>query len=260
MLYALEALITTALKTALPSHVEVREGPAAQVPPEAQECVDVVAWGVEFSAPQAEGGQPVTGREPAFFTRTHRWSADGTARDFSLPAEVEGEVLEVESPPGYPIPREDYQVEGRTLHFYQPPAAGAEAVVATLKTGPATGYHERRPCQGRLTVVAWAADFPRTDALLDQALATVLRACVDTGSQESQHMGEGVRLRLLTPTVMLEAMERMQVQAPGRWAPKAEARLRLHGFLDLTVAVGPEKPSSRIQELRYKGTVLPPHR
>ncbi|HSP77181.1 MAG TPA: hypothetical protein VLQ93_01535 [Myxococcaceae bacterium] len=257
MLYALENLLADALTAALPKKVKVRAGPGYTVPNKGLECVDVAAWGVESLLP--EGEESEAGREPAFLTRQQQWDADGEVRDFTLPEGVEGEVLEVESPPGHPARRgEHFQVEGRTLRFYRPPAAGKGVVVATLHTGPAAGSHERRPCQGRLTVVAWADGFPRTDELLDQALAVVLRTSVDTGAQEARHLGEGVRLRLLSPTVALESVERTQEKATRRLAPRAEARLRLRGHLELTVAVGPAEPASRIEELRYTGNILRP--
>jgi hypothetical protein len=257
MLYALENLLADALTTALPRTVKVRAGPGYAAPTKDQECVDVAAWGVESLRPSSEASE--AGREPAFLTRQQRWDADGEARDFTLPEGVEGEVLEVESPPGHPMRGgEHYQVEGRTLRFYRPPAAGEGAVVATLRTGEAEGYHERRPCQGRLTVVAWADGFPRTDELLDQALAVVLRTSVDAGTLEARHLGDGVRLRLLSPTVALESVERTQEKVSTRLAPRAEARLRLWGHLELTVAVGPAEPASRIEELRYRANVLRP--
>jgi hypothetical protein len=258
MLDVLEEFLADVLQGALQAGVKVRTGPRLAVPAKDQECVDVAAWGVE--APLAAEEDGAEAREPSFFTRVHRWDADGQARDFVLPQGEPGEVLEVESPPGHPRRREDdYRVEGGTVRFYRAPAAGQGAVVATLRTGPAEGFHERRPCHGRLTLAAWAAELPRADELLERALAAVLVACVDLGTLEARHLeASGVRMRLLAPVLALEAVERTRVEASRRLAPKAEARLRLRGQLELTVAVGAEQPRSRIQSLRYTATVLRP--
>jgi hypothetical protein len=204
------------------------------------------------------GEDPLAAREPAFLSRLQRWSADGATRDFTLPAGVTGEFFEVESPPGHPLRRgEDYEVSGATLRFYRPPAAGAQAVVATLRTGAAEGFHERRPCRLRLGVTAWAADYPRADELLEKALAVVLARCSEAGTLEAQHLGGGVRMRLVRPSVLLESLERSRVQSGTRHAPRSSALLRLQGELELTVALGTPPAESRIEEIRYTGTVRP---
>lgn len=256
MLYALENLLANALRPLLPAGVKITTGPSDEVPPAGEVRLEVGVSRLEVSL---AGEDPLAVREPAFQFLVQRWSADGTTRDFTLPADAKGELFEVESPAGYPLRRgQDYEVDGETVRFYRAPAAGANAVVATVRTGPATGFHERRPGLLRLSLRAWAADLPRTDTLLDQALAVVLTRCAGGGTLEASQLGDsGVRLRLLRPAVMLEGIERGRVQVESRWAPRATALLRLQGEMELTVAVGDPQPESRIESIVYTGEVLP---
>lgn len=255
MLYALENLLAAAVAPVLPEGVKVVTGPTHKVPPAKEEQVVLEASRAEVLMGEED---PLAVREPAFLSRLQRWSADGTTRDFTLPADVTGEFLEVEAPPGHPLRRgEDYEVNGPTLRFYRAPAAGEQAVVATLRTGPAEGFHERRPCRLRLGVTAWAADYPRADELLEKALSVVLARCSDVGTLEAANLGAGVRMRLVRPSVLLESLERARVQVGNRYAPKSTALLRLQGELELTVALGTPPPESRIEEIRYTGTVRP---
>jgi hypothetical protein len=251
MLYALENQLATALRRVLPQAVQVVVGPPAGPPAATTERVDIVAFGLSVELPQ---GDPFSLREPAFLTHVQHWSADGATRDFTLPPEVSGEIVEVESPPNHPAKRgEQYMLDGGVVRFYQPPAQATDAVVATVRLGDAQGYQERRPCQAQLTVASWAADFPRVDELLEQALAVVLPGTLEPGTLEAAHLGSSdVRLRMLQPAVLLLGIDRMRTQVGTRWAPSAVARLRLQGQLELSVAIGTPEAVSRIQEIRYK--------
>jgi hypothetical protein len=257
MLYALENLLAAALDEALPDDVKVTPGAPTSTPTAGEQRVEVTASKLDVSL---TGAEPLAAREPAFFSSVQRWDADGTTRDFTLPTGVEGEVTEVESPPGHSLSRgQDYQVDGRTVRMFRPPAKGKGAVVATVRTGPARGFHERRPCQIRLTLAAWAPKLEDADALLDQALVVVLTRCAELGTLESEHLGDsGVRMRLRQPTVVLEGFERTRTQVRTRWAPRAAAHLRVNAELELTVAVGAPEPETRIEQIHYRAAVLPP--
>ncbi len=257
MLYVLENLLVALLEDALPASVKVLPGPHAGIPPATEKRVEVTAGRLDVAL---TGDDPLAVREPAFFTQVQRWDADGTARDFTLPASVKGEIIEVESPAGRSLARgQDYQVEEGTVRLYGVPAKGKGAVVATVRTGPAEGFQERRPCQLRLTVSAWGPKVEDADKLLDQALAVVLARCAGLGTLEAEHLGSsGVRLRLRQPTVLLEGFERTRTQVRTRWAPRASALLRLSGELELSIAVGTPQPEKRIEEIRYRGTVMVP--
>jgi hypothetical protein len=257
MLYALENLLAAALDKALPDDVKVTPGAPTATPAAGEERVEVTASKMEVSL---AGADPLAPRGPAFFSSVQRWDADGTARDFTLPTGVEGEVTEVQSPAGHPLSLgQDYQVDGRIIRLYRPPAKGKGVVVATVRTGPARGFHERRPCQIKLTVAAWAPKLEDADALLDQSLAVVLPLCAELGTVDSEHLGAGgVRMRLLHPTVFLEGFERTRTQVRTRWAPRAAALLRMDAELELTVAVGEPEPQTRIEQIRYRGAVLAP--
>ena len=144
MLYALENLLSAALEEALPDGVKIIPGPPTAVPAAGEERVEVTASKLDISL---TGEDPLAAREPAFFSGLQRWDADGTARDFTLPASLHGDIAEVEAPAGHLLSRgQDYQVDGTTLRLYVPPAKGKGAVVALVRTGPAQGFHERRPC------------------------------------------------------------------------------------------------------------------
>jgi hypothetical protein len=250
MLPTLESRLATALSGALPQGVQVETGPQAAPPAEGVERVAVSASRLEVLEPKEPQDAP--GREPSHLTQVQRWSADGAARDFTLPESVQGDIVEVESPPGH-LARlgEDYQLDGDTVAFFQPPAAGTE-VVATVRQGRARGYVERRPCRVRLHVESWAADFARADALLERALAAVLAASLDLGIQEAPGLGSsGVRLRLLEPALALTGLERERQLAGTRAVPHALATLRLDAQLETTVALGAAEPEGRIQDLRY---------
>jgi hypothetical protein len=257
MLYALENQLAAALDEAFPDEVKVVPGSPTAVPAAGEKRVEVTVSKLEISP---VSGDPLAAREPAFFSSIQRWDADGTAKDFALPAEVQGEITEVESPAGRLLSRgQDYQVDGSTVRLYVAPAKGTGAVVATVRTGPAKGFHERRPCQLRLVLAAWAPKLEDADAMLDKALAVVLTHCSELGTLEPEHLeSDAVRMRLLQPTVLLEGFERTRTQVRTRWAPRAAAHLRVNAELELTVAVGAPEPQTRIEQIRYKGAVLVP--
>jgi hypothetical protein len=111
---------------------------------------------------------------------------------------------------------------------------------------------ERRPCRIRLVVEGWAAGFPRADALLERALASVLATSLDLGFVEAPGLGDsGVRLRLLEPAVALTGVERERQLAGTRAVPHAVATLRLDAQLETTLALGAAEPEGRIQDVRY---------
>ena len=255
MLYALENLIVPALKAALPGGVGVTLGPP-EAPPAGKERVDVIATDLRA---KVDPGEPLAPRGPAFLFQVERWGADGTIKDFALSPSAKGEIFEVESPPGRPVRRgEDYAVDGKTLRFYRPPEAAPVAVVATLQTGPATGFREQRPCTAQLGVTAWGTDFPRTDRLLDQALSVVLTTCVGLGTLEAQDLEAGVRMRLIKPSLVLEQIDRSHFKSGERWAPRAAARLRLDAELELTVALGTPEAEGVIEKIAYQAEVAGP--
>jgi hypothetical protein len=256
MLYALENLLVPALRATLPAAVGVAVGPPVEVPPASGERVDLIAADLRVKVNPSE---PLEAREPTFLFQVQKWGADGTIKDFALPSEAKGEVFEVESPPGHPVRRgEDYAVDGKTLRFYRPPAAAATAVTATLRTGPATGFQERRPCTAQLSITTWGTDFPRTDHLLDQALSVVLATCVGLGTLEAQGLEAGIRMRLLRPALVLEQIDRSQFKAGEKWAPRAVARLRLEADLELVVALGTPEPEGIMEKIAYHADVAGP--
>lgn|SRR5512140_2035047 len=254
MLYAIENLLAPAVKAILPETVQVLAGPSRGAPAKDQERVEIAGSELAVTANAAD---PFAPRGPASLTAIQRWSADGATADFTLPPSVEGEVLEVECPPGRPARRgEDYVLDGATLRFYRPPAAGEAAVVATVRTGAAAGFQERRPCTAQLELIAWGKDVTRADQLLDQALVAVLARCVDLETLVAEHLGSGaVRMRLLKPALLLEGLQRAAIKIGTRRAHQASARLRLHAELELAVVTGAPAPEAKIGRVEYRAAV-----
>src|SRR4051812_4540842 len=103
MLAAVEAYFLSALGPALAGGTQLIAGPSLGPPDAGARLVEVSAFRLAI----LPGGDAAEGRRPAFFTRIHRFAADGAARDFDLPEGEAGEVVEVESPPGKPARRGD---------------------------------------------------------------------------------------------------------------------------------------------------------
>jgi hypothetical protein len=250
MLVTVESYFHDALKSALPGDVDVATGPSLGPAAEVAQLVEVTAPSLKLTLPQ--GDDLTARREPAFRFEVHRWSADGKQVDFTLPADAEGQVVEVEAPPGYPLRRgDDYMLEGRTVRFYRPPAQADVAVVAFLRGERALGFLERSPCDISLVIRAWSQEQGASDKLLSSALSAVLIASSGMGNLDDSASDEsGVRIRLLRPSMVLVGISRGAELLQEKQFFRAQAEFLIRGELEQLVAVGEPEPTGIIREVR----------
>ncbi|QSQ23217.1 hypothetical protein JY651_50475 [Pyxidicoccus parkwayensis] len=250
MLVSVETFFHDALMSALPDDVDVTTGPSLGPAADVTRLVEVTAASLKLRLP--EGEDLAARREPAFRFEVRRWRANGKQVDFVVPEGAVGQVVEVESPPGQPLRRgDDYQVEGRTVRFYRPPAQADVAVVALLRGERANGFLERAPCDIPLIIRAWSQEAGAADALLSSALSAALIASTgmgnldDSGSEES-----GVRIRLLRPSMVLVGLTRGAELREEKQFFRAEAEFLIRGELEQLVTVGAPEPTGIIREVR----------
>jgi hypothetical protein len=250
MLVSVETFFHDALLSSLPRDVTVSTGPSLGPTPDVTRLVEVIAPGLKLALPEAE--DLTARREPAFHFGVHRWKGDGEQLDFVLPEDAVGQVVEVESPPGYPLRRGDeYTVEGRTVRCYRPPAQADIAVVARLRGAPAAGFLERAPCDIPLVLRAWGQEHGAADRLLSSALSVVLIAASGMGNlDDSEADDSGVRIRLLRPAVALTGLTRGAELLQDQRFFRAQAEFLIRGELEQLIAVGEPEPTGIIREVR----------
>ncbi|WPB72656.1 hypothetical protein KYC5002_26745 [Archangium violaceum] len=251
MLAAIEHHFLTALDAALADTVYLKTGPSTGPSPSMTELVEVFASRLEPS--RLEGDSLTEGREPAFLTQVQRWTADGTTSDFEVPADVWGDVIEVQSPPGQPASRgDDYALEGRRVRFFRPPTG---EVVAILRGGPARGFQAKQLAEVSLSIVVWGGTIERTDELFGEVLAAALAATVGLGHFEAGlPANSGVRLRLLRPVAALTGITRGREKLGRKQLVCASAKLLLRGELEQTVALGTAEAQGLIEKIEYSRT------
>ncbi|WP_408890275.1 hypothetical protein ACJ2CR_04860 [Myxococcus faecalis] len=252
MLLAIESYFHDALRAAIPETVEVATGPSRGPSVEMEALVEVIASRMKLTLP--EGDDLTALRQPSYFAQVHRWAGNGTRKDFTLPANATGQVVEVESPPGRPLRRgDDYVVEESTLRLYRAPAVASEAVVAYLRGTRAEGFLERRRCELRLSVRAWVKSPGNAAPLLSRALAAALAASADLGNLEDEDTEaetSGVRLRLLQPQATLVEVHRtLELQGDIPYH-RAQANFLVRGELEQLVSLGTPESEGIILEVR----------
>ncbi len=242
MLQALEAHLLTAVDAALPAEVTTVAGPWQ---PTGTGAVVVHARTLTLKPP---GEDPPTD-DAAHGLAIVDWPSDGNTLDFEIPNDQTGELLEVESPPGFTVRRGDaWQLDDRTIRFYMAPASGAPGVRARLRGAPAKGYKRRKPCRVELSISAWADSMATADQRLDAALQTTLKELIQLPNLEAGAVaGVQVWMRILQARAWLLSIERRV--DPESDLFEARATLELRGDLDLLVAVGTPDPVGVIEKL-----------
>lgn len=254
MLALVETYFLDALKAAFPSGASVTGGPFMGPSSRAAPLIEIVASALSFAGEgrdEPEDPADPAASAPAYITRTRRFASNGKSKDFALPADEAGEVIEVQSPPGLLRARgDDYLVEGKTIRFYTAPAKAAEAVVARLRGARARGYERRRPCVIDLCVRVWAEERARADELSRKALAAVLTAAPDMGVLDaSDPTTSAVSVRLLRADLAFSALRR-GVETKGALFHYIDIELRLRGQLEQIVALGESEQEGIIREVR----------
>ncbi|AGC45687.1 hypothetical protein MYSTI_04391 [Myxococcus stipitatus DSM 14675] len=252
MLLAVESYFHDALRPAVPETVDVATGPSQGPAAEVEALVEVCASSFKLALP--EGDDLTAQRQPSYFAQVHRWPGNGTTRDFTLPANAQGQVAEVESPPGRPLRRgDDYTLEGTTLRLYRAPMTADEAVVAFLRGERAEGFLERRRCELKLTVRAWVKAPGNAAPLLSRALAAALAASSDLGNLEDEDTfpeESGVRMRLLQPAATLLGVTRTLEAVGTTFFSRAQASFLIRGECEQLISLGTPEPVGIIREVR----------
>lgn len=248
MLYALETLLGAAIDAALPDTVTVHTGPYA---PAGSGAVVVHARDLAIAPPPVDSD----GDAPARIIEMATFAADGTTRDFDIPPALTGQLVEVEVPPGVTARSGDaYYVEARTIRFYHPPPASAQAVRVRLEAGEAAGWTRRRACTLHLDIAAWAQSTIDADQRLEIALHVALSTLVNAPNFDAALVpGADVWMRLLAPRVWLVALRRgLDAQVD---LVHTTADLLLRAELDEIVARGAPAPQGIIERLAGTLTV-----
>lgn len=255
MLRALEDFLAPALAAALPAPVVIQRGPflVANPWPTDQRTLVVHARRLRVTPP----APTVEEDGPAFLWIEHTWPTDGVTDTFELPREAEGQIYEVEAPPGVPVVRgDDFLVDDLTLRFYRAPAVADPGVLARLRTSDAHGYARRQACIVELDVSAYAESLDHTDSMLAAATAVALAALTRAPRLVLPPVtGIDVLVRMLEPRAMLTALERTIIESAR--VHHASVGLELTGRLDLLVARGDPAPTSIIQRLEGRVAVAP---
>lgn len=251
MLHAVQAHFLPLLKSALPPVASVSAGPAVDpVPGDSFPRVVITASRLALLFNQ-DDDDPLASRTTAHFAAVQRWSGDGTARDFTVPDDIKGDITELECPPGRPLRvGDDYAVDGRTVRLMRPPPPGQHNLQARLRGGPARGYLDRRPCVVTVEVHVWTNGPAQLASTSARVLAALLAAAVDVPHLEATpHDDLGVRVRLLRPVASWLSTNRDDVA--GLLRDSFEFQLR--GELEQHVVVGQPEPAGIIENIVYRG-------
>jgi hypothetical protein len=249
MLVAIETYFLKALKSVFPTGTTVTMGPAAIPGTSNVPLVEIVASRFSFVPEKTteENSDEPPGRSPAFELRVQSFPTDGTMRDFVLPADATGEIVEVQAPPGRLLTRgDDYQIDGRTIRFYRAPAKATIGVSARLRGARVRGYQQRFAGQADVNVRIWTSERVRTDELSRTALATVLIAAENVGVLDaSDPKTPSVTMRLLRASASLTAIRRNFESS----FHTAVLEIVLRGELEQTVMLGAPEPEGIIREV-----------
>ena len=252
MLDYLEKRLHSAVREAVKSDGPVECGPTLGPETDAKQMVEVSVRELKTTIPSS-GEEIKAKRERVRLSHTLTWNSSGRRRNFTLPEDVRSEVAEVEAPPGHPVTSgDDYFLEGRTLRFYRPPAEGKPGLTATLRTDPAIGYSESHPCRILANLIVWAKTIEDADEILTRSFNAVLAAFVDIGNISSPPDDSGVSLRLLKPVAIPDSIERSREKTGRSLFYRVAARIAVFGEMELTAALGAEKPEAVIEEIEYQ--------
>ncbi|MCE1184705.1 MAG: hypothetical protein LWW92_03740 [Rhodocyclales bacterium] len=238
MLAPRETLLRPALQAALGPSQDVRSGPGS-APSPASTRVALHAARLT-PAPLPDGESPA--RDPAYLS----WSGTlspvaGHPLDYTLPDQATGHFQEVQNPPGHILGHGDaFLVEGRTLHFFQPPQG---PVQARTRDQRCAGYTERRPAHVLLALRSWAPDAATADSLLARSLAAMLGLLERINVLDFTGAPPTLGMRLSKPRPQLLGLERGMDGSSAY----SVAHYRIDGELELALSLGQAEPEGRIQ-------------
>ena len=241
MLAPLENLLLPALQAALGPSQDIRTGPGSAPTPPTGSRVAVHAARLT-PAPLPDGESPA--RDPAYLGWSGTLSpvADHPL-DFTLPDQAPGHLQEVQNPPGRILGNGDaFLLEGRTLHFFQPPRG---PVQVRTRDQRCAGYTERRPAHVVLELRSWAPDAASADSLMARSLAAVLGFLESTNVLDLSSAPPSFGLRLSKPRPQLLGLERGMDGA----SVCSLVQYRIDGELELGLSLGRPDPEGRIQSV-----------
>lgn len=255
MLRQLEDFLVPPIDAATPAVVGVQRGPFIVTNPWPNNQRTIVVH-----ARRLRPIPPTPAEEddaPAFLWQQHTWPANGLTTNFVLPGGAAGQIHEVEAPPGFPATRgDDFLVDGDTIRFYRPPAAGAPGVLARLRTEDAHGYARGQACVLELDVNAYSRNLDQVDDMLATATQVALAQLTRTPRLTLPSVsGVGVLVRLLEPRATLAELERTVIEPMAVF--RGSVRLELTGRLDLLVAQGAPALTSIIDRIEGQLEVDP---
>jgi len=252
MLHAVQAHLLPFLRAALPQATAVTAGPAVDpVPGDSFPRVVLTASRLALIFKQ-DDDDPLASRTTAHFGAVQRWSGDGTARDFTVPDDIKGDITDLECPPGRPLRvGDDYAVDGRTVRLMRAAPIGQDNLVVRLRGGPARGYLDKRACIITLQIQVWSTAINKLDALSSRVHAALLAAAADLPHLEATaHDDLGVRVRLLRPHAAWISTTRDIVDAqPALLRDTLEFQLR--GELEQRITLGQPEPAGIIEKIVY---------
>jgi hypothetical protein len=250
MLHAVQAHFLPRVRAAIPAATAVTTGPVAD-PTDADPAARVVLAAVHLAITVSD--DPTEHRGTVQFGAVHRWSGDGTTRDFLVPDMQARDVAELECPPGRPLRAgDDYAVDGRTIRLMRPAPVGQDNLLVRLRGGPARGYLDKRPCTVTLLAHVWAADAAQLAPLSARVHAALLAASADVPHLEAAPQDDlGVRVRLLRPVAVWTATTRAAVPIGQTLFIRDTLEFKVHGELEQRVVLGQPEPVGVIESIVY---------
>lgn len=246
MLGALENLLLPALRETLGANQDLQGGPTG-APSQGDSRVAIHATRLcrARSTPENDGSPPT--RDPASLGWQGTLTSDAAhPLDFPLPAEAVGELAEVQSPPGRILSTGDaYLLDGRTLRFFRAPP---DKVVARTRGTRSAGYRERSEGRIDLELRVWAKDREAIDTLLARSLQSVLATFESINVIDLTGVPPGFGLRMTRPRLELTDITRNADTAAPAWL-LGLASCRLHGELELALALGAPEEEGRIADV-----------
>ncbi|MCP4162120.1 MAG: hypothetical protein GY760_18765 [Deltaproteobacteria bacterium] len=247
MLSLLEKKLYEVLKTNI-TDTDVVFGPGQGTKKFVRICVS----GLE-SLSSLSGEEILAAREQSNLCEMFYFDTTGKKQDFELPADIEGDVTEIEVPLGFTVkPGDDYFIEGNTLKFYHAPKEAKKGVAVFFKGEKAKGYIENNTYKINIRLDACCKELSDADAVFSKSLNTLMASFVDMGTIRSEEDETGVKYRILKPVIHLKTIERKSEGIKKTISYSITSDIILLCQLETSIALGKELPGSIIEKIQYQ--------
>ncbi|MCP3923906.1 MAG: hypothetical protein GY714_15110 [Desulfobacterales bacterium] len=247
MLSLLEKKLYEVLKTNI-TDTDVVFGPGQGTTKAVRICVS----GLE-SLSSLSGEEILAEREQANLCEILSFDTTGNKKNFKLPAEIKGDVSEVETPPGYTVKQgDDYFIEDNTLKFYHAPKEGKKGLIVFFKGEKAKGYLENSPYKINIILDVSAKELGIADIIFSKSINTLMASFIDMGTIRSTEDETGVSFRILKPATHLKSIERKSEGIKKSAIYRITSDIVLLCQLETSIALGKELPESIIEEIQYQ--------